>query len=119
MSGLAGSTPADALTVLEITVTDHPGVMVHVCSLFSRRAYNMDGIVCLPIRGQGTSRMWILVTENRCLDQLAQQLLKLYDVHTVRRLDVDGGMLTRLEALFESTGSGPDDRVGARLQCFD
>ena len=36
-------------TVLELTVNNHPGVMSHVCGLFSRRGYNVEGILCMPV----------------------------------------------------------------------
>ena len=35
--------------ILELTVRNHPGVMTHVCGLFARRAFNVEGILCLPI----------------------------------------------------------------------
>ncbi len=33
--------------ILELTVRNHPGVMTHVCGLFARRAFNVEGILCL------------------------------------------------------------------------
>lgn len=36
--------------ILELTVRNHPGVMTHVCGLFARRAFNVEGILCLPIK---------------------------------------------------------------------
>ncbi len=36
--------------ILELTVRNHPGVMTHVCGLFARRAFNVEGILCLPIQ---------------------------------------------------------------------
>ena len=45
----APRTPTKARAVLELTVNNHPGVMSHVCGLLSRRAYNVEGILCLPI----------------------------------------------------------------------
>ena len=35
--------------VLEIDVNNHAGVMSHVVGLFSRRSYNVEGILCLPV----------------------------------------------------------------------
>ena len=42
-------TRAISRAVLEIDVNNHPGVMSHVVGLFSRRAYNVEGILCLPV----------------------------------------------------------------------
>lgn len=35
---------------LELIVRNHPGVMTHICGLFARRAFNVDGILCLPMK---------------------------------------------------------------------
>jgi len=59
--------------------------MTHVCSLFSRRAFNLDAIICLPM-GDGTeSTVLLMVNENQRLDQLIRQLAKLEDVLQVNR----------------------------------
>ena len=34
--------------VLELTVNNHPGVMSHICGLFARRAFNVEGISACP-----------------------------------------------------------------------
>lgn len=87
-------------TVLEITVNNHPGVMVHVCSLFSRRAYNVEGILCMPVGDGAVSRIWLLVNEDRRLEQLEKQLLKLEDVRDVRRHGATHDVFVRLEEFF-------------------
>lgn len=76
-----------ATTVLELTVNNHPGVMSHICGLFSRRAYNLEGIVCVPIGSGETSRMWLRVNEERKLEQVIKQVQKLPDVRSVVRHD--------------------------------
>ncbi|BBD07249.1 acetolactate synthase small subunit [Desulfovibrio ferrophilus] len=72
-------------TVLELHVNNHPGVMSHVCGLFSRRAYNVEGIACLPEGGGETSRIWLLVEDSNRLNQMVTQVTKLQDVHRVNR----------------------------------
>jgi acetolactate synthase-1/3 small subunit len=67
-------------SVLQLTVRNHPGVMSHVCGLFARRAYNLEGIVCLPIGSGETSRMLLLVNEDERLEQVIKQTRKLVDV---------------------------------------
>jgi acetolactate synthase I/III small subunit len=39
--------------VLELLVQNRPGVMVHVAGLFARRAFNLEGILCGPLRDTG------------------------------------------------------------------
>ncbi len=74
-------------TVLELTVKNHPGVMSHVCGLFSRRAYNVEGIACMPVNGGGTSKIWLLLNVEKRLDQMVKQADKLEDVTGVERHD--------------------------------
>ncbi|WP_028580485.1 acetolactate synthase small subunit [Desulfogranum japonicum] len=73
------------VAVLELMVRNHPGVMSHVCGLFSRRAYNVEGIVCLPVDDGGQSRIFLKVGEEERLDQVVKQLEKLSDVLHVNR----------------------------------
>ena len=70
--------------VIELKVSNHPGVMSHVTGLFSRRAFNIEGILCGPVGDGSTSRMFLLVNEDERLPQVVKQLEKLYDVIEVR-----------------------------------
>lgn len=74
-----------AIMVLELKVNNHPGVMSHICGLFSRRAYNLEGIVCVPVEAGDVSRMWLKVNEDLKLEQVVKQLLKLPDVLSVKQ----------------------------------
>jgi len=87
-------------TVLEMTVKNHPGVMSHICGLFARRAFNVDGILCMPIGEGGTSRIWLRVREDRRLEQLIRQTQKLADVLDVRRHDAEHEVFLELERFF-------------------
>ena len=87
-------------TVLELDVVNHPGVMSHVVGLFSRRAYNVEGILCMPVGTGATSRIWLLVNEDARLAQMVKQLEKLEDVLSVRRHGADHEVFVRLEAFF-------------------
>jgi acetolactate synthase-1/3 small subunit len=71
--------------VLRLLVRNHPGVMSHICGLFSRRSFNLEGIICVPI-GEGTrSEMLLLVKDDARLGQVILQLQKLEDVIEVSR----------------------------------
>jgi acetolactate synthase-1/3 small subunit len=87
--------------ILRLLVRNHPGVMSHVCSLFSRRAFNLEGIACLPIDDGARSLILLLVKEDGRLEQVILQLRKLQDV-----LEVDRGQQGRqeFEALRASLG---------------
>jgi acetolactate synthase-1/3 small subunit len=70
---------------LRLLVRNHAGVMSHVCGLFARRCFNVDGIVCLPVGDRSRSVILLAVNEDERLDQLIRQLRKLEDVVDVTR----------------------------------
>jgi acetolactate synthase I/III small subunit len=89
-------------TILELTVENHPGVMSHVCGLFSRRAFNVEGILCMPIGDSSESRIWLKVNNDDRLNQLVKELEKLHDVHTVIQQKADHQIFVQLEEFFQT-----------------
>ena len=89
-----------ASAVLELAVNNHAGVMSHVVGMFSRRAYNVEGIACMPVGDGVTSRIWLLVGEDVRLDQMVKQVEKLEDVLAVRRHGAEHPVFERLQAFF-------------------
>ena len=87
--------------ILELTVRNHPGVMTHVCGLFARRAFNVEGILCLPIKESEQSRIWLLVNDDQRLEQMISQIEKLEDVVQVVRNQSSPGMFNNLAVFFE------------------
>ena len=99
------STPAPETrtrSVLELTVRNHPGVMAHVCGLFSRRAFNVEGILCMPVGDGARSRVWLLVNEDARLEQMIRQLHRLEDVIDVSRHNADHRVFVQLEEYFRA-----------------
>lgn len=89
-----------ARAVLEIDVNNHAGVMSHVVGLFSRRSYNVEGILCLPVGDGRQSRIWLLVNEDQRLTQMMKQVEKLEDVIAIRRHNADHAVFQDLETFF-------------------
>ncbi len=89
-------------SVLKLTVNNHPGVMSHVCGLFARRAYNLEGIMVMPITGgsEARSRMWLLVNEEHKLDQVVRQTEKLIDVIDIERHEVSDSVFVKMESFY-------------------
>ena len=86
-----------ASTVIEITVNNHAGVLSHITGLFSRRAFNLEGILCGQLEDGNLSRMYLLVNKDDRLDQILKQVEKLYDVISVSvREDYDHTIFKRL-----------------------
>ena len=91
-----------ARAVLEIDVNNHAGVMSHVVGLFSRRAYNVEGILVMPVGSGDKSRIWLLVNEDLRLSQMIKQVEKLEYVLAVRRHGADHAVFERLEEFFQA-----------------
>ncbi|WP_026881711.1 acetolactate synthase small subunit [Clostridium akagii] len=66
--------------VIKLIVNNHPGVMSHIVGLFSRRAFNLEGIICSEIGDSNTSQMYLLIKNDERTEQIIKQLEKLYDV---------------------------------------
>ena len=87
-------------TVLELDVNNHAGVMSHVVGMFSRRAYNVEGILCMPVGTGEMSRIWLMVNEDARLEQMVKQIEKLEDVRAVRRHGAEHEVFEQLERFF-------------------
>jgi acetolactate synthase-1/3 small subunit len=86
--------------ILELEVNNHAGVMSHIVGLFSRRAYNVEGILCMPIGDGHSSRIWITVQEEARLEQMIRQIEKLEDVLDVRRHGASHEVFERVGEFF-------------------
>jgi acetolactate synthase-1/3 small subunit len=90
------------MSLLKLTVNNHPGVLSHVCGLFARRSYNLEGVMVRPIAGSNSerSRMWLLVNEEERLPQLIRQTEKLIDVISIEQHDMRGSVFEQTEDFF-------------------
>jgi acetolactate synthase-1/3 small subunit len=88
--------------VIELLVNNHPGVMSHITGLFSRRGYNLDGILCGSIGEGKTSIMYLMVQKNDTFQQITDQLEKLYDVIEIsERPEYDISVFFKIDKLLE------------------
>ncbi|HCJ7354827.1 TPA: acetolactate synthase small subunit, partial [Citrobacter freundii] len=71
------------------------------CGLFARRAFNVEGILCLPIQDSDKSRIWLLVNDDQRLEQMISQIDKLEDVVKVARNQSDPSMFNKITVFFE------------------
>lgn len=83
--------------VLRLRVRNHPGVMSHVCGLFARRGFNVEGILCVPLGDGDESAILLSVYDDERLDQMIRQLRKLEDVLDIARAN-------EARAVFEVVG---------------
>lgn len=89
---------SDQTAVLRLRVRNHPGVMSHVSGLFARRAFNVEGIVCVPVGDGRVSAILLLVPEDARLEQVVQQLRKLEDVLSIERAPEANGAFDAVAA---------------------
>ena len=66
---------------LSILVNNEPGVLMRICQVFSRRAFNIDSLVVSEGRNANFSRMTIGISgDPKGLSQIIMQVSKLIDV---------------------------------------
>ena len=74
--------------VFSVLTVNHPGVLLRVTGLFSRRGFNIDSIVACSTEKPEFSRWTLVVTgDEATFTQLTRQLLKLEDVVKVEVLE--------------------------------
>jgi len=95
---------SSSLTLLRLTVNNHPGVMLQICGLFARRGFNLEGIYCTAI-GQGeTSCIWLEVHASDKIEQVVKQVAKLEDVLSVEERPDAWEQVTAMAAIMNRMG---------------
>lgn len=71
----------DDVHTISVFVSNKPGVLLRVCLVFSRRAFNIESLVVSPALDGRFSRMTITASGDRqVLDQIIKQTSKIVDV---------------------------------------
>lgn len=73
---------------LSILVSNRPGVLARIASLFSRRGFNIQSLAVGPTERHSISRMTVVaqVHDDATLEQIVKQLNKLVEVRKVLEL---------------------------------
>lgn len=73
---------------LSVLVSNSPGVLARVASLFSRRGFNIESLAVGPTEKDAVSRITLVtsVDDTNILEQLVKQLNKLVEVYKVVEL---------------------------------
>ena len=73
---------------LSILVSNRPGVLARIASLFSRRGFNIQSLAVGPTEREEVSRMTVVaqVHDDATLEQIVKQLNKLVEVRKVLEL---------------------------------
>jgi acetolactate synthase-1/3 small subunit len=109
---MPNSTPIPTGHTLSVLVKNEPGVLMRICQVFSRRAFNIDSLVVSQGRNPSFSRMTIGITGDPSgLEQIIKQVGKLIDViHCFEHTSQDS--VTKEMVLIKILCSA-DDRSGA------
>ena len=93
--------------IISALVVNHPGVMIRVAGLFSRRGYNIESIAVGRSEEPDLSRMVIVVEaeEEQVLEQIEKQLYKLVDVVKVNDLPAKESVERELALIKVNAGS--------------
>ncbi len=76
--------------IIGLFVHNHPGVLLRVTSLISRRGFNIDSLTVSPAAVEGYSRMTIRINgDDGQVDQFINQMLKIVDVKKAEVLPED------------------------------
>lgn len=93
--------------VLSVKVENKNGVLLRVSSLFARRGYSIKSLNAAETEERNISRLTIVVSADlRILEQIKNQLMKLYEVHEVKILS---DAVTREHILIRA-GKNAEDR---------
>lgn len=93
--------------VLSVKVVNNNGVLLRVSGLFARRGYSIKSLNAAETEERDISRLTIVVSADlRILEQIKNQLMKLYEVHEVKILT---DAVTREHILIRA-GRNADDR---------
>jgi acetolactate synthase-1/3 small subunit len=109
---MPNATPIPNGHTLSVLVKNDPGVLMRICQVFSRRAFNIDSLVVSQGRDPSFSRMTIGITGDPSgLEQIIKQVGKLIDViHCFEHTSHDS--VTKEMVLIKILCSS-DDRSGA------
>jgi len=102
---------------LSVLVSNRPGVLARVSSLFARRGYNIESLTVGPTLDPAVSRMTVVasVDDPAVLEQIVKQLNKLIETYKIVELGpeaVDRELLLVKVHCTEATRSGIIETVG-------
>ncbi len=96
-----------------VLADNHPGVLLRMTGLFSRRGFNIDSLVACNTENPAVSRITIVVTgDEGIFTQVIRQLFKLEEIIKVEMLSLDD--CTASEMLLVKVAT-PDEKLRTAL----
>ena len=91
---------------------NHPGVLLRVTSLISRRGFNIDSLTVSPAGVDGYSRMTIRISgDDNQVEQFINQMMKIVDVKNVEALPDDNSVASELILIKVSTDGYDNNEI--------
>lgn len=82
--------------IIGLLVHNHPGVLLRVTSLISRRGFNIDSLTVSPAGIEGYSRMTIRINDDSQVEQFINQMMKIVDVKKAELLPENSSVASEL-----------------------
>ena len=82
--------------IIGLLVHNHPGVLLRVTSLISRRGFNIDSLTVSPAGIEGFSRMTIRINDDSQVEQFINQMMKIVDVKKAELLPENNSVASEL-----------------------
>ena len=98
--------------IIGLFVHNHPGVLLRVTSLISRRGFNIDSLTVSPAGIEGYSRMTIRINgDDNQVDQFISQMMKIVDVKKAEVLPEDASVASELILIKISTAEHDNNDI--------
>lgn len=98
--------------IIGLLVHNHPGVLLRVTSLISRRGFNIDSLTVSPAGMEGFSRMTIRINgDDDQVDQFISQMMKIVDVKKAEVLPEDCSVASELVLIKISTADHDNNDI--------
>ncbi len=105
--------------IFSILVTNKPGVMTRVSSMFTRRGFNIDTLTVGETESPEFSRMTVsMIGDDYAKDQVVKQLSKLHDVKQVQVMERDDTVTRELLLVKVKNDSSTRQDVLAAVDVF-
>ena len=98
--------------IIGLFVHNHPGVLLRVTSLFTRRGFNIDSLTVSPAGVDGYSRMTIRIQgDDDAVQQFINQVIKIVDVKKAEILPEEASVASELILIKVSSKSHNDNDI--------
>ncbi len=105
--------------IFSILVTNKPGVMTRVSSMFTRRGFNIDTLTVGETESPEFSRITVsMIGDEYAKDQVVKQLSKLHDVKQVQVMERDDTVTRELLLIKVKNDSATRQDVLAAVDVF-